>query len=85
MSLFVQAVQMLFGLLQIAILLDVLFSWVRPDPYNPFVRLVAQIAGIVLNPLRRVVPPFSGLDITPIIAMILLQIIESIIVQVLRG
>jgi YggT family protein len=80
----VQAVQLLFLVLQIAILLDVLFSWVRPNPYNPLVRLIHQIAAIVLDPLRRVVPPFGGLDITPIIALFLLQIAESIILQVAR-
>ncbi len=77
----VQAVQLLFFVLQVAILLDVLFSWVRPGPYNPFVRLVGQVAGIVLTPLRRIVPPFGGLDITPIVALFLLQIAESIILQ----
>ena len=83
MVILVQAVQLLFFVLQVAILLDVLFSWVRPDPYNPFVRLVGQVAGIVLYPLRRVVPPFGGLDITPIIALFLLQIAESIILRVM--
>lgn len=80
----VQAVQLLFLVLQVAILVDVLFSWVRPNPYNPFVRLTHQVAAIVLDPLRRVVPPFGGLDITPIIALFLLQIAESIIVQLVR-
>lgn len=78
-----QAIRLVFAVLQIAIILDVLFSWVRPDPYNPLVRLVSQVAGVIVNPLRRVVPPFSGLDITPMIALILLQIAESLIMSLI--
>lgn len=75
-----QLIQTLFYLMQLVILLDVLFSWIRPDPYNPFVRAVHQIAGLVLDPLRRIVPGVGMFDITPIIALILLQILQGLLI-----
>jgi len=85
MSAIVSLIQTVFLVLQLAILLEVLFSWIRPNPYNPFVRIVNQIAGLVLDPLRRFVPPFGMMDITPIIALILLSIVEQVVIGLLVG
>ena len=73
-----------FRVLQLIILADVLLSWFRPDPYNPIVRTIREVAGVILDPIRRVVPPLGGLDITPIIALILLQLLEGILIGLLR-
>ena len=76
-------VDMLFWVLDLAILLRVLFSWINPDPYNALVRLVHQITEPILAPLRRYVPSFGGLDVTPMIALILLQLVRDLIVTTL--
>jgi YggT family protein len=60
----------IFWLLNLAILLRVLFSWINPDPRNGLVHLIYQITEPILGPLRRYVPPFGGLDITPMIAAV---------------
>ena len=78
-------VQLIFGVLQLAILARVLFSWFRPDPYNPLVRLVVQITDPILQPLQRYIPPIGMLDISPIVAFILLSVTESVLLRVLRG
>jgi YggT family protein len=77
-------VDAVFRVLQLIILADVLLSWFRPDPYNPIVRTIREVAGVILDPIRRVVPPLGGLDITPIIALILLQLLEGILIGLLR-
>jgi len=69
-------INLIFWLLDLAILLRVLFSWINPDPDNALVRLVYQVTEPILSPLRRVIPPFAGLDITPIIALFLLELIQ---------
>ncbi len=84
MSPLYRTVNLLFDLLDLAILLRVLFSWVRMDPYNPIVQLVDRVTEPILAPLRRWIGPIGGLDITPMIAMILLTFVQRIVLTLLR-
>ncbi len=71
---------LLFTLLSFAIIARALLSWFRPDPYNPAVRFLDQITEPIIAPLRRVIPPIGGaIDITPIIALVLIQIVQAIV------
>lgn len=66
----------------IVIVVNALLSWVRPDPYNPIVRALASLSNFVLNPIRRLVPMHSlGIDISPILAVLLLQFIKMFVVE----
>ena len=73
----------LFYLVDLALLLRVLFSWINPDPYNPFVRLIHQITEPILAPLRRAIPPIGGLDITPMVALLILDFVRRILLTLL--
>jgi YggT family protein len=73
----------LFYLVDLALLLRVLFSWIHPDPYNPFVRLIHQITEPILAPLRRAIPPIGGLDITPMVALLILDFARRILLTLL--
>jgi YggT family protein len=85
MGLIIFVVQLLFTIVELAILARVLFSWIRPDPYNSLVRIIVQVTDPILLPLRRVIPPLGMLDITPLVALIGLSILQSIIVGLLAG
>jgi len=85
MNLLADFVDLFFTLLGLAILARVLLSWVRVSPYHPAVELLYQITEPVLAPLRRVIPPVGMMDISPIIAMLLLQIIQPVLVGIIRG
>jgi len=76
-------IDFLFWLLNLAILLRVLFSWINPDPYNVLVRWVYQLTEPILAPLRRVIPPIGGLDITPMVALVLLELVHRLIASLL--
>jgi YggT family protein len=78
-------VSILFTTLYVAIIVRSLMSWFNPSPDNPLVRFVYEITEPVLAPLRRIVPRIGMIDITPIVAIVLLQIIENVLSQVLRG
>lgn len=60
-----------------------ILSWVNPDPYNPIVRFLHQTTEPVLSPLRRLIPGmrYSGLDISPIIAFVLIVFARQFIVR----
>ena len=85
MGILINAVQLFFTVLELAVLARVLFSWIRPDPYNPFVRIIVQITDPILQPLRRFIPPLGMLDITPLVALIGLSIIQQVAVGLLAG
>ena len=85
MNLLVYLVDAFFTLLSLAILARVLVSWVRVSPYHPAVDFLDRITEPVLAPLRRVIPPVGMVDISPIIAMLLLQIIQQVLVPIIRG
>jgi YggT family protein len=60
----------------------VLMSWVQVDPYSPLARTMYQLTEPVLAPLRNMMGgAMAGLDFSPIIAMIGIQIIGNIIAQ----
>ena len=69
----------LVALLAIAILVRALLSWIRPDPRNPVVQALDAITEPILQPLRQVMPRFGGIDLTPMVAIILLSVIASIL------
>lgn len=54
-----------------------LISWVNPDPYNPIVQFLHKVTEPVLNPLRRIVPPYKiGLDLSPMIAIFIIYFLK---------
>ena len=85
MRLLADFIELFFTLLSLAILARVLLSWVRVSPYHPAVEFLYRITEPILAPLRRVIPPVGMADISPIVAMILLWIIQQVLVAIIRG
>lgn len=74
-----------FALLQVAIMVRVIASWIPSlSPWSPWVRWAFVLSEPILAPLRRIIPSFSGIDITPIVAYFALRIIGSAVVGMLR-
>jgi len=80
-----KVVDILFTLFELAILARVLLSWFRVNPYHPAVAFLYQITEPILRPLRNVIPPLGMMDISPIVALILMDIIRQIIRAVILG
>jgi YggT family protein len=80
---------LLFDLYTFALLLQVLGSWLLsarlrlPLWAYDVMRVLDQIVAPVLNPIRRVIPPLAGMDVSPIIAVLLLQIVERLLLSIL--
>lgn len=81
---FINTVIEIFSIL---ILVEVIASWVMmanvrlPDVVVRALQVVSQITGIVLNPIRRVVPSIGGLDLSPIIALLLLDMLRRLLIS----
>ena len=78
-------IPLLFNLYSFLILARVLLSWVNVSPYHPIVVFIHEVTDPVLRPLRNIIPPIGMMDISPIAALILLQILESLILSVING
>ena len=72
-----------FWILKAAIVVRVISSWLPISPYSPWVRWSYQLSEPVLAPFRRVIPNLGGLDISPIIAFILLNVLEGLLFRLM--
>ncbi|MCK9529270.1 MAG: YggT family protein [Gammaproteobacteria bacterium] len=68
-----------------SILIEALLSWVNPGRYNPMADALHSLNDPILRPIRRVVPPVSGFDLSPLVAIIGLQVLLMLIMPPLRG
>ena len=59
-------------------------SWFNPDPYNAIVRFIYQITDPALDFVRRYIPTFSGLDLSPIVIIFAILFVDRFLVSVLR-
>nr|WP_212760899.1 YggT family protein [Telluria aromaticivorans] len=72
----------LYGFMALLII-DAVFSWVNPNaPLAPFVHAMNTP---ILRPIRRVVPPIGGMDLSVLVALVLIQIIQFVLRQVFFG
>lgn len=76
-------IHVLFTVLTMAVFARVLLSWFPIRPDNPLVVILYEITDPILKPLRRVVPSLGMLDLTPIVALFLLQIVEQVLLGAL--
>jgi YggT family protein len=83
----------LFLVYIILILIRVLMSWIPRMPYNPTLRVVldfvAQTTDPYLNLFRRILPPIGGggfgLDLSPMIGIIVLYLLRALVVGLISG
>ena len=75
----VELVSLAIMLFVFAILIRVILSWIGGGGYNPAVAMITALTDPVLRPFRRILPPFGGLDLSPLLAMILLTAVNIVI------
>lgn len=78
-------VSFLFDLITILILVDVIGSWVvalrvrLPGWGYDILTTIHRVANVFLSPIRRIIPSVGGLDISPIIALILIDLLRRLV------
>ena len=88
-SALIMVVNVIFQVAALAILARILLSWlpmagVRIDPFHPVIRFLYQITDPILEPIRRFAT-FGMMDFSPIVALILLEIVRRVLVMALLG
>ena len=78
----------LIGIYSLVIVVRAIISWVQPNPYNPIVQFLYRVTEPVLYPIRRMLFRYrgmrdTGIDFSPVIALILLYILRYILKSIL--
>ena len=79
LALFIRSISQLLVLL---VVISVILSYFL-DPYHPIRRSIDSVVEPMLSPIRRVVPLIGVLDLSPLILIILLQVVSNLLVSLL--
>lgn len=71
-----QILDILLSVYMWIIIISALISWVNPDPYNPIVRFLYSVTDPVLRPIRRRIGIGFGIDISPLIVILIIMFIR---------
>lgn len=72
-----------FSILMIAIFVRVISSWFGVSPYSRFMRVIHALTDWLLEPLRRVIPPIGMIDISPMVAYLMLMLARGFVVSLI--
>lgn len=76
-------IQTIGQVLTVAIIADALLSFFL-SPYHPIREALGRILQPMYAPIRRIIPSAGGLDFSPIVLILLIQVIESLLVALVR-
>lgn len=79
LSAVVTLLSLLLNIYLFGIIIQAILSWVAPTSYNPAVGLLHSLTEPLLAPARRFIPPISGIDLSPIAVLLLLQLTKMLI------
>lgn len=80
----IELIKLLINVFFFAIIVQAILSWVQQGQHNPAAMLLWQLTDPVMKPVRRILPPVSGIDLSPILALIGLKVLEMLIIPPLQ-
>lgn len=73
-------ISLIINIFLFAILIQVIVSWINPGSYNPVLGLIRSLTEPLLAPVRRRLPDMGGLDLSPMVVMIALVVLEMLLI-----
>ena len=70
-----------FGILRLALFVRIIASWLRLSEFKPWIRWSVALTEWLLRPLRSFIPPLGMIDVTPIVAYLVLWMLEGIMLR----
>ena len=67
-------------LYQWVVIIHVLLTWIIRDPYHPLRQSVDRLVQPLLDPIRRIMPPMGMFDFSPVVLLILIQVVINLLV-----
>lgn len=74
-----ELVSLAFNVFLFAIIIQAIMSWINPHVHNPVTSLLYSLTNPVLAPFRRLLPPISGLDLSPLLAILAIQVAKMLV------
>jgi len=74
-----ELISLLLNVYLIAIVVRAILSWVSPNDYNPATTVILSLTEPILRPLRAVLPDLGGVDLSPLAAIIAIQIVKMLV------
>jgi YggT family protein len=79
-----ELISLVINVFLFAILIQVIISWINPGSYNPVIGLIHSLTGPLLTPVRRRMPDMGGLDLSPMVVMLGLVVLEMLLIPPLK-
>ena len=76
-----ELIQLAVWVFIVTLFIRVILSWIQPGGYNPVLGLINQLTEPLIAPARRLIPPFGGLDLSPIVIFIFLYLTLMLVVR----
>lgn len=74
-----ELISLLLNIYLIAIFMRVVLSWINPHGYNPAMTMVLSLTEPVMRPFRAIIPPIAGVDLSPLAAIIAIQVLRMLV------
>lgn len=74
-------INLLFDALYVLIFVHVVLSWVMPDARRGWQRGLAAVVEPILLPFRKLIPPVGGVDLSPLLAGVVLMLLQRLLVR----
>ncbi len=68
------------NIFMVAILVQVVLSWVGQGVHNPLTTMIYSLTDPVLRPVRRLIPPIGGMDLSPLVVLISIPLIKMLVI-----
>ncbi len=81
---FTQLVSLFFNIFIFAIFARAILSWIDPASYNSATSILYSLTEPVLNLCRRIIPDLGGIDLSPLAALLLLQVAKMLVIPPLQ-
>ncbi len=79
-----ELVMLTINIFLFSILVLVIASWISPGTYNPALSLLTTLTDPIMRPARQMIPPISGLDLSPMVVIIGLYLLQMLLIPPLR-
>jgi len=74
-----ELVALLINFYLFAVFVQVIFSWINPGGYSPPLALLDRLTAPLMRPARQLIPPMGGLDLSPMVVIIALMLLEMLL------
>lgn len=76
-----ELIALVLNVYMVSILIQIILSWVGPGTYNPVTGILYSINEPVMRPARKIIPPISGIDLSPILVFLVIGLMKILVVS----